>query len=86
MDEACPGISNLSHPYICSLHDVGNQDGIDYLVMEFIEGETLADPFERCAAKETCGCVGWSVEQATKMKGRASRQLSTSSSQLSSYV
>lgn len=35
-------ISSLSHPYICALHDVGHQDGIDYLVMEFLEGESLA--------------------------------------------
>jgi eukaryotic-like serine/threonine-protein kinase len=36
-------ISSLSHPHICSLYDVGHQDGIDYLVMELIEGPTLAD-------------------------------------------
>src|SRR5713226_6481177 len=36
-------ISNLSHPHICTLHDIGHQDGIDYLVMEYIEGESLAD-------------------------------------------
>ncbi len=42
-------ISNLSHPYICTLHDVGHQDGIDYLVMEFIEGETLADRLSKGA-------------------------------------
>jgi eukaryotic-like serine/threonine-protein kinase len=36
-------ISSLSHPHICALYDVGNQDGVEYLVMEFLEGETLAD-------------------------------------------
>jgi len=35
-------ISQLSHPHICALYDVGHQDGVDYLVMEYLEGETLA--------------------------------------------
>src|SRR5262249_47447270 len=36
-------ISQLSHPHICALYDVGNQDGVEYLVMEYLEGETLSD-------------------------------------------
>jgi len=35
-------ISSLSHPNICHLYDVGSQDGTSYLVMEYLEGETLA--------------------------------------------
>ena len=35
-------ISQLTHPYICGLYDVGSQDGTEFLVMEFLEGETLA--------------------------------------------
>ena len=36
-------ISSLNHPHICSLYDVGHEDGTDYLVMEFLEGDSLAD-------------------------------------------
>src|SRR5262252_2913374 len=35
-------ISALNHSHICSLHDIGEQDGAPYLVMEYVEGETLA--------------------------------------------
>jgi eukaryotic-like serine/threonine-protein kinase len=40
-------ISSLNHPHICVLHDVGHQEGIDYLVMECVEGETLAKRLEK---------------------------------------
>src|SRR6185295_13697 len=40
-------ISSLSHPHICPLYDVGQQEGIDFLVMEYLEGETLAGRLKR---------------------------------------
>src|SRR5512141_1666770 len=36
-------ISQLSHPHICALYDVGREGETEYLVMEYLEGETLAD-------------------------------------------
>jgi Tol biopolymer transport system component len=42
-------ISQLSHPHICALFDVGHQDGIEFLVMELLDGETLADRLARGA-------------------------------------
>jgi Tol biopolymer transport system component len=35
-------VSSLNHPHICVLHDIGRHEGIDFLVMEYLEGETLA--------------------------------------------
>lgn len=40
-------VSTLSHPHICALYDVGQQDGIDYAVMEYLEGDTLAQRLAR---------------------------------------
>ena len=41
-DREARAISQLSHPNVCALYDVGHQDGVDYLVMEYLEGLTLA--------------------------------------------
>jgi serine/threonine protein kinase len=42
-------ISSLNHPHICHLYDIGSQDGIEYLVMEYVEGETVATRLQRSA-------------------------------------
>jgi len=41
-DREARAIASLNHPHICTLHDIGRQDGTEYLVMEYVEGETLA--------------------------------------------
>src|SRR5215831_14236088 len=41
-EQEARAIAALNHPHICVLHDIGHQDGTDYLVMEYLEGETLA--------------------------------------------
>jgi serine/threonine protein kinase len=41
LEREAKAVSKLSHPHICTLHDIGHQDGVDFLVMELLEGETL---------------------------------------------
>ena len=42
-------VASLNHPHICTLHDIGIQDGAGYMVMEYLEGETLAARIEKGA-------------------------------------
>src|SRR3984957_6949037 len=49
MEREAPSISALNHPHICQLYDIGARDGSDYLVMEFLEGETLAEKLKKGA-------------------------------------
>ncbi len=49
MEREARAISSLNHPHICHLYDIGSQDGTDYLVMEFLEGETLAERLHKGA-------------------------------------
>ena len=47
LEREAKAVSSLNHPNICTLYDVGHQDGTDFLVMEYIEGETLATRLEK---------------------------------------
>jgi serine/threonine protein kinase len=41
LEREAKAVSKLSHPHICTLYDIGHQDGVDFLVMELVEGDTL---------------------------------------------
>jgi serine/threonine protein kinase len=49
LEREARAISALSHPHICTLFDIGHQDGMDFLVIEYLEGETLAQRLDRGA-------------------------------------
>src|ERR1700726_403532 len=71
-DREARTISSLNHPNICTLHDVGHQEGIDYLVMEYLEGETLAERLRKgpLALKESLS-IGIEVCEALEAAQRA---------------
>ena len=71
-DREARAISSLNHPRICTLHDVGHQDGTDFLVMELLEGESLADRLRRgpLPLKETLK-IGMEVCEALDTAHRA---------------
>jgi serine/threonine protein kinase len=48
-DREARAVAALSHPHICTLYDIGSQDGVNFLVMEYLEGETLADRLKKGA-------------------------------------
>ena len=60
-------ISRLNHPHICSLYDIGEQDGTSFLVMEYLEGETLAECLARQGALATDDAVRYGVEIASAL-------------------
>ncbi len=49
LEREARAISSLNHPHICTLYDIGTQEGVDFLVMEYLEGETLADRLRKGA-------------------------------------
>ena len=67
-------ISQLSHPHICALYDVGREGETDYLVMEYLEGETLAERLTkgRCRSSRRCATASRSPTRWTRRTGRAS--------------
>ena len=71
-DREARAISSLNHPRICTLYDVGHQDGVDFLVMEYLEGESLAQRIQKgpVALKETLR-IGVEVCEALDTAHRA---------------
>ncbi len=65
-------VSSLNHPHICHLYDVGSQDGTEFLVMEFLDGETLADRLRRGALPfPELLKIGMEVAEALEIAHRA---------------
>jgi Tol biopolymer transport system component len=63
MTREARAVSALNHPHICALYDVGSADGTDYIVMELLEGETLADRLSK-GALPTDLVLRWGIEIA----------------------
>src|SRR5262249_34978170 len=55
-------ISSLQHPHICALFDVGRTEAIDFLVLEYLEGETLADRLARAGAPPATPALTFAIE------------------------
>jgi Tol biopolymer transport system component len=71
LEREARAISSLNHPHICTLHDVGEQDGTLFLVMEHLEGETLSDRLAK-APMSVDQALRFAVE-LTSALGRAHR-------------
>src|SRR5438552_3862444 len=71
-DREARAISQLSHPHICALYDVGEHQGTSFLVMEHLEGETLAARLERGALKvDEAARIGIEIAEALAAAHRA---------------
>src|SRR6202165_3762498 len=76
-DRDARAISQLTHPHICTLYDVGHQGGTDFLVMEYLEGETLgALPITEGAADRDSDreCVGQGAPRGHRPSGSETGQ------------
>ncbi len=74
-DREARAISQLTHPHICTLYDVGEHDGTAFLVMELLDGETLADRLTKGALPPaqalTIAIEGRSLDRAAGTKSPA---------------
>src|SRR5271157_3580496 len=71
MQREARAISSLNHPHICHLYDIGSQEGTDFLVMEFLDGETLAERLRKAVPLNELLKVGIEVAEALEVAHRA---------------
>ena len=74
-DREARAISALDHPHICALYDVGHEDGTAFLVMQYLEGETLADRLARGSRPGSDGTNGPDTSPRTTGKGPLTTEL-----------
>jgi len=60
-------VSGLSHPHICTIHDIGDEQGLQFIVMEYLEGDTLAERLER-GALPTAQVLQYGIEIADALE------------------
>ena len=68
-------VSSLNHPHICTLHDIGEQDGIHYLVMEYVDGETLQQQLEKGRMRSGRASIGRETRMLPKLEGHPASTL-----------
>src|SRR5712692_3606212 len=82
LEREAKAVSKLNHPHICTLHDIGHQDGMDFLVMELLEGETLEQRLTKglLPSEQTVRYAGQIVDALAKAhkKGLTHRDLKPS--------
>jgi serine/threonine-protein kinase len=62
---AARAVASLNHPHICTLHNIGSQDGVAFLVMEYLDGETLAERLTKAQGSGLKG-QGLPLDQALR--------------------
>ena len=72
-EQEARAVSSLNHPNICTLYDIGRENGVDFMVMEYIEGETLADRLQKGALPldEALACavaIGDALDKAHRQR------------------
>ncbi len=73
LEREAKALSQLNHPNICAIYDIGRQDGIDFLVMEYLEGVTLAERLDKGAlAREEALRYGVQIAEGLDRAHRAS--------------
>ena len=73
-EQEARAIAALNDPHICTIHDVGRHDDLDYLVLEYLEGETLADRLRRAPGLSVDEALAIAIQIADGARPRASRR------------